>query len=107
MLGPGCLDSNVCSATFQLCDFWASRLTTSLCLSFALLPFFFFLWFVWFSDRVSLCSWIPGWPGNAYFPPASASKVMGLQVCATMSGLLLFKLGITVVPTPMLVLRIK
>jgi hypothetical protein len=47
-----------------------------------------------FRDRVSLCS--PGFPGAHFvdqagfgrrYPPASASRVLGLKVCATMSEL--------------------
>jgi hypothetical protein len=55
------------------------------------LLFFFFFWF--FRDRVSLCS--PGCPGTHFVVqaglelrnlPTSASRVLGLKVCATMPG---------------------
>jgi hypothetical protein len=51
-----------------------------------------------FKDRVSLCS--PGCPGAHFVdqaglklrnPPASASRVLRLKVCATMPALLLFE----------------
>jgi hypothetical protein len=50
-------------------------------------------WFLFFRDRVSLCS--PGCPGTHFVdqaglelrnPPASASGVLGLKACATMPG---------------------
>jgi hypothetical protein len=52
---------------------------------------FFFFFFLVFRDRVSLCS--PGCPGTHSVdqaglelrnPPASASQVLGIKVCATM-----------------------
>jgi hypothetical protein len=73
---------------------------------FCLFIFGFFVWLVgWFSvwlvglvlvfrDRVSLCS--PGYPGTHSVdqaglelrnPPASASQVLGLKVCATTAQL--------------------
>jgi hypothetical protein len=57
--------------------------------------FFFFKWF--FRDRVSLYS--SGCPGTHFVdqaglelrnPPASASQVLGLKVCATMPGKSMF-----------------
>jgi hypothetical protein len=55
---------------------------------------FFFFFFLFFRDRVSLCS--PGCPGTHSVdqaglelrrnPPASASQVLGLKVCATTPG---------------------
>jgi hypothetical protein len=59
---------------------------------FSFLSFFFFFFLV-FRDRVSLYS--PGCPGTHCVgqaglklrnPPASASRVLGLKVCATMPG---------------------
>jgi hypothetical protein len=60
--------------------------------------FFFVCLFVFvFPDRVSLYS--PGCPGTHFVDqaglklrilPASASRVLGLKVCATMPGMLLF-----------------
>jgi hypothetical protein len=57
-------------------------------------PFFFsFFLFLFFRDRVSLCS--PGCPGTHSVhqavlelrnPPASASQVLGLKACATTRG---------------------
>jgi hypothetical protein len=56
--------------------------------------FFFFFFFLVFWDRVSLCS--PGCPGTHSVdqtglelrnPPASASQVLRLKVCATTPGL--------------------
>jgi hypothetical protein len=53
----------------------------------------FFLFIYLFRDRVSLCS--PGYPGTHFIdqaglelrnPPASASRVLGLKVCATTPG---------------------
>jgi hypothetical protein len=62
----------------------------------AMIPFFFFFFF--FSrDRVSLCS--PGCPGTYSVDqaglklrnlPASASQMLGLKVCTTLPGLVLF-----------------
>jgi hypothetical protein len=58
---------------------------------------FYFLFFLVFRDRVSLCS--PGCPGTHFLdqaglelrnPPASASRVLGLKACATMPGFVLF-----------------
>jgi hypothetical protein len=55
--------------------------------------FFFFFFLLVFRDRVSLCS--PGCPGTHFVdqaglelrnPPASASRVLGLKVCATTPG---------------------
>jgi hypothetical protein len=55
----------------------------------------FVLFCCFFRDRVSLCS--PGYPGTHSVdqaglelrnPPASASQVLGLKVCATMPGFL-------------------
>jgi len=55
--------------------------------------FLFFVLFVCFQDRVSLCS--PGCPRTHSVdqaglelrnPPASASRVLGLKTCATMPG---------------------
>jgi hypothetical protein len=55
---------------------------------------FFFLFVLVFRDRVSLCC--PGCPGTHSVdqaglqlrnPPASASQVLGLKVCATMPGM--------------------
>jgi hypothetical protein len=67
----------------------------SFCYSIFVLDFIFFclfvLFFVFFRDRVSLCSL--GCPGTHFVdqagldlrdPPASASQVLGLKVCATM-----------------------
>jgi hypothetical protein len=57
--------------------------------------FFLFVWFWFFRDRVSLCS--PGCPGIHFVdqaglelrnPPASASRVLGLKVCATTARLM-------------------
>jgi hypothetical protein len=57
----------------------------------------FFSFFVFFQDRVSLCS--PGYPGTHSVvqaglelrnPPASASQVLGLKVCATTARLVGF-----------------
>jgi hypothetical protein len=54
---------------------------------------FYFILFLVFRDRVSLCS--PGCPGTHSVdraglelrnPPASASQVLGLKACATMPG---------------------
>jgi hypothetical protein len=54
---------------------------------------FFFFFFLVFRDRVSLYS--PGCPGTHFVdqaglelrnPPASASRVLGLKVCATTPG---------------------
>jgi hypothetical protein len=54
---------------------------------------FLFVCFLFFRDRVSLCS--PGCPGTHFVdqaglelrnPPASASRVLGLQACATTPG---------------------
>jgi hypothetical protein len=65
----------------------------SACCVFSFLSFFFMV----FRDRVSLCS--PGCPGTHYVdqaglelrnPPASASRVLGLKVCATMPGTVYF-----------------
>jgi hypothetical protein len=59
-------------------------------LFFVFLFFWFFLVFLVFRDRVSLYS--PGCPGTHFVdqaglelrdPPASASRVLGLKVCAT------------------------
>jgi hypothetical protein len=56
--------------------------------------FVFVFCFLFFQDRVSLCS--PGCPGTHYVdqaglelrnPPASASRVLGLKSCATMPGI--------------------
>jgi hypothetical protein len=53
----------------------------------------FFLFFLVFRDRVSLCS--PGCPGTHFVDqaglelrnlPASASQVLGLKACATLPG---------------------
>jgi hypothetical protein len=50
----------------------------------------FFVYFLFFRDRVSLCS--PGCPGTHFVdqaglelrnPPASVSRVLGLKACAT------------------------
>jgi hypothetical protein len=58
--------------------------------SFFFFFLFFFFFFLGFRDRVSLCS--PGCPGTRSVdqaalelrnPPASASQVLGLKVCAT------------------------
>jgi hypothetical protein len=55
---------------------------------------FFFVFFFFFRDRVSLCS--PGCPGTHSVDqaslelrnlPASASQVLGLKVCATTAQL--------------------
>jgi hypothetical protein len=55
---------------------------------------FFFFFFLVFQDRVSLCS--PSCPGTHFVdqaglefrnPPASASRVPGLKVCATTPGI--------------------
>jgi hypothetical protein len=52
--------------------------------------FLFFFFFFWFFERGFLCS--PGCPGTHFVdqagleltnPPASASQVLGLKVCAT------------------------
>ena len=66
--------------------------------SFLLVKFkyskFYFFFFLVFRDRISLCS--PGYPGTHFVdqaglelrnPPASASRVLGLKVCATTPGL--------------------
>jgi hypothetical protein len=58
----------------------------------------------WFPDRIFLCS--PGCPGTHFVdqaglelrnPPASASQVLGLKMCATTPGKksLFFKIGLT------------
>jgi hypothetical protein len=72
--------------------------------SFCLFVFclFLFLFFVFLSrDTVSLCS--PGCPGTHFVdqaglelrnPPASASRVLGLKVCATTPGSPLQSLGL-------------
>jgi hypothetical protein len=53
-----------------------------------------FCFFLFFQDRVSLCS--PGCPGTHFVdqtglelrnPPASASQVLGLKACTTTPGL--------------------
>jgi hypothetical protein len=58
--------------------------------------FLFLFFFVFFRDRVSLCS--PGCPGTHSVdqaglelrnPPASASQVLGLKACATTPGTML------------------
>jgi hypothetical protein len=58
----------------------------------ALQSIFFFFWLLVFGDRVSLYS--PGCPGTHFVdqagpelrnPPASASQVLGLKMCATMA----------------------
>ena len=55
--------------------------------------FFIFYLFIYFGDRVSLCS--PGCPGTHFVdqgglelrnPPASASRVLGIKACATTPG---------------------
>jgi hypothetical protein len=80
------------------------------CLFSALFCFSFFLFFVFFQDRVSLCSL--GCPGTHSVdqaglelrnPPVSAFQVLGLNVCTTTAGrsfllmfprkILLFNLG--------------
>jgi hypothetical protein len=62
---------------------------------------FFFFFFLVFRDRVSLYS--PGYPGphsvdqaglELRNPPASASPVLGLKVCATTPGSFFFLLDI-------------
>jgi hypothetical protein len=62
-------------------------------LHFALLVCFVFVFLFFPRDRVSLCS--PGCPGTHFVdqaglelrnPPASASQVLELKVCATMPG---------------------
>jgi hypothetical protein len=54
---------------------------------------FYFILFLVFPDRVSLCR--PGCPGTHFVdqadlelrdPPASASRVLGLKACATTPG---------------------
>jgi hypothetical protein len=59
--------------------------------------FFFFFLFLGFRDRVSLYG--PGCPGTHFVdqaglelrnPPASASRVLGLKVCATTPGFFFF-----------------
>ena len=74
-------------APFDLrCDCW-SRHSVHI--------FFLLLLFLFFRDRVSLCS--PGYPETHFVDqaglklrnlPASASRVLGLKACATMPGLL-------------------
>jgi hypothetical protein len=58
------------------------------------MPFFLFCFVFVFQDRVSLCS--SGCPGTHFVdqaglelrnPPASASQVLGLKVCATTAWL--------------------
>jgi hypothetical protein len=58
---------------------------------------YFIFYFVFFRDRVSLCS--PGCPGTHSVDqaglklrnlPASASQVLGLKVCATTARLISF-----------------
>jgi hypothetical protein len=65
-----------------------------------LYSFFFFSFFFFFWDRVSLYS--PGCPGTHFVnqaalklrnPPASTSRVLGLQACATMPGHTVFLNG--------------
>jgi hypothetical protein len=64
---------------------------------FSFVLFFFFFFFLVFRDRVSLYS--PNCPGTRFVDqaglelrnlPASASRVQGLKVCATMPGSLLY-----------------
>jgi hypothetical protein len=59
--------------------------------------FIFYYLFIYFRDRVFLCS--VGYPGTHSVdqtglelrsPPASASQVLGLKVCATTTRLILF-----------------
>jgi hypothetical protein len=65
-----------------------------------MLALFHVCFFLDFRDRVSLCS--PGCPGTHFVDqaglelrnsPASASRVLGLKVCATMPGLVFFFIG--------------
>jgi hypothetical protein len=67
------------------------------CLSY----FSYFVLFLVFQDRVSLCS--PGCPGTHFVdqaglklrnPPASASQMLGLKACATMPGLNYFSIAL-------------
>jgi hypothetical protein len=91
----GCWDLNSGPSEEQSVLLTAEPSLQPHCLSF----FFFFLvcLFVCFRDRVSLCS--PGCPGAHFVdqadlelrnPPASASGVLGLKVCATIPGLFVF-----------------
>jgi hypothetical protein len=74
------------------------KIYTAFVYSFVCLFVCFGLVFCFFQDRVSLCS--PGCPGTHFVdqadlelrnPPASASQVLGLKVCAT---LIIFVLSI-------------
>jgi hypothetical protein len=93
------------SLTLVFALYWALLIPSSLCFSPFVLGSLSFLWvllfvcFVFFRDRISLCS--SGCPGTHFVDqaglelrnlPASASRVLGLKVCATTTRLwVLFK----------------
>jgi hypothetical protein len=84
-----CCYEITCTEVGNICVIW---LLFEL-LSFYII-FFCFLFFLFFQDRVFLYS--PGCPGTHFVdqaglelrnPPASASQVLGLKVCATTARL--------------------
>jgi hypothetical protein len=104
LVAPPLANKSLASALLQskhnsLGVFMLCTVACSYFVHFMLFFFFFFFFFFFGFSRQGLCS--PGCPGTQFVdqaglklrnPPASASQVLGLKVCATTPSCIIFKI---------------